>query len=233
VPPLTESQSLNGLLVVDKPLRLTSAAVVARVKRAAGGAKVGHAGALDPMATGVLICCIGRATRWVPKLMELSKAYEATVDLSAFTASDDRESPPEVVAVSQAPDEQQIRGALGRFIGDVLQRPPLYSAVHVGGRRAYKLARQGKDVQLPARRVHIEAIDLLGYRWPLAKLRVKCGKGTYIRSLARDLGLALGTGGHLASLRRTAVGPYDLSRAVFVEELDRPLEPTDLLAPPA
>lgn len=232
IDPTFSSRLLSGLLVLDKPLGLTSAAAVARVRRAAQGAKVGHAGTLDPMATGVLICCIGSATRSVSKLMDLPKVYEAVVDLSAFTDSDDRETPRQLVQVGEPPTRSQVGQAVGAFVGDIEQRPPRFSAVHVGGRRAYKLARQGRLDELPARLVHVAAVELLDYAWPEVKLRVQCGKGTYIRSLARDLGVKLGTGGHLAALRRTAVGPYDLAVAVPIERLDRPLTAEDLLPVP-
>lgn len=222
--------AMSGLLVVDKPLGWSSMDVVRRVRRAAGGAKTGHAGTLDPLATGVVVCCLGRATRSVGQLMETTKLYDAVVDLSAFTATDDREGEPQVVAVDVPPDEAALRAALGGFVGFVQQTPPAYSAVHVNGQRAYKLARRGEQVTLAARTVRIDAIDVLDYAWPMATLRVTCGKGTYIRSLARDLGGALGTGGHLASLRRLAVGRYDLAMAVDSQRLDKPITQADLIS---
>lgn len=223
---------LNGLIIVDKPLGWSSMAVVRKVRRAAGGVRTGHAGTLDPLATGVVVCCLGSATRCVESIMGMTKIYEAEVDLSAFTASDDREMAREEVVVTTLPDEFAVRAALERFIGAIEQKPPVYSALQVGGRRAYKLARQGQTVELQPRRVRIDAIELLHYVWPIVALRIICGRGTYIRSLARDLGVALGTGGHLASLRRTAVGPYELSRAVTSERLASPILQTDLLPPP-
>ena len=206
--------------------------VVRHVRRAAGGAKTGHAGTLDPLATGVVVCCLGKATKAVSRLMGMAKMYEATVDLSAFSPTDDLESRPEAVEVEAPPYEQQVRQALAKFEGDISQTPPAFSAVHVGGRRAYKLARNGEAVELEPRSVRIDAIDLLGYDWPVATLRVTCGKGVYIRSLARDLGEALGVGGHLTSLRRMAVGGYDLSVAVDEQRLDQPITQADLLAVP-
>jgi tRNA pseudouridine55 synthase len=222
-----------GLLVVDKPLGFSSMAVVRYVRRAAGVRKVGHAGTLDPLATGVVLCAIGRpATRCINQLMGMGKVYEAEVDLSAFTATDDREGAREEIAVDQPPTEAAVRDVLGGFIGEIQQVPPVFSAVHVGGKRAYKLARQGEKVTLGPRSVRIDAIDLLAYQWPIATLRIHCGKGVYIRSLARDLGVALGVGGHLQSLRRTAVGDYTIDMAVTTERLRHPLEPHDLLAIP-
>jgi len=223
------ADTLTGLLVVDKPLGWSSMDVVRRVRRAAGGAKTGHAGTLDPLATGVVVCCLGRATKSVNRLMGLTKIYEATVDLSAFAPSDDRESRLAHVHVQTPPAEQQVRQTLVRFEGDLLQTPPAFSALHVGGRRAYKLARSGETVDLEPRAVRIDAIELLDYQWPEVVLRVTCGKGTYMRSLARDLGKALNTGGHLAALRRTAVGGYDLSMAVDEQRLEHPITQADLL----
>jgi len=227
-----DGSACSGLLVVDKPVGLSSMDVVRRVRRAAGGVKTGHAGTLDPLATGVVICCLGQATRCVGQLMDLAKTYETQVDLSAFTSTDDREGERELVTVSQPPSESVLRDALEQFVGWIEQRPPAYSAVHVNGQRAYKLARSGQEVSLEARPVRIDRIELLAYEWPIAALRVVCGKGTYIRSLARDLGKALGTGGHLASLRRTAVGPYDVQMAVTLDDLPSPLEQRHLLDPP-
>lgn len=222
-----------GLLVVDKPEGMGSASVVYRVRKATDRAKVGHAGTLDPLATGVVICCLGRAaTRLVDQLMGLTKIYEAAVDLSAFTTTDDREGPREEIAVASPPASGDIQAALQSFIGNVSQTPPAYSAIHVDGQRAYKLARAGQDVAIKPRIVRIDSIELLSYEWPIAHLRITCGKGTYIRSIARDLGNALHTGGHLASLRRTAVGPYTVENAVTIERLDQPLTQADLLPLP-
>ena len=226
-----QAGAIAGLLVVDKPLGLSSMDVVRRVRRAAGGAKTGHAGTLDPLATGVLVCCLGRATRWVDRIMALGKIYEATVDLSAFTTTDDREGPRQEVAVATPPDQACVRAALDGLVGAIQQKPPAYSAVHIDGQRAYQLARRGQDVPTTARTVRVDAIELLDYAWPNARIRVACGKGTYIRSLARDLGARLGTGGHLASLRRLAVGPFDLAAAVPICRLDQPLTQADLVVP--
>ena len=220
---------MSGLLVVDKGLGFSSMDVVRRVRWAAGGVKTGHAGTLDPLATGVVVCCLGRATRCVDRVMELTKIYEAEVDLSAFTATDDREGEPEPVDIEQRPDESRMRAALDQFVGRIEQTPPTYSAIHVNGTRAYKLARRGRAVKLASREVSIDTIELLDYTWPMASIRVTCGKGVYIRSLARDLGRVLGTGGHLAALRRTAVGRYDLSVAVDMARFDEPITHADLL----
>ena len=222
---------MNGLLIVDKALGLSSMDVVRRVRHAAGGVKTGHAGTLDPLATGVVVCCLGKATAWVERIMALTKVYEAEVDLSAFTTTDDREGAREEVDATVPPDEAVVRAALAGFVGEIQQKPPVYSAIHVGGRRAYKMARRGEVFDLGFRTVRIDVIDLLGYAWPLAHIRVTCGRGTYIRSLARDLGARLGTGGHLASLRRLAVGQFDIALAVPIRRLDQPLTQADLVVP--
>jgi tRNA pseudouridine55 synthase len=227
------SQVVAGVLVVDKPLGWNSMRVVARARRAAGGIKTGHAGTLDPLATGVVVVCLGKATKCVDRIMGMTKIYEAEIDLTAFTSTDDREGQREEIAVEQPPTEEALRSAMARLTGQVTQRPPAFSAVHINGQRAWRLARRGEAVEMPERTVRVDLFELLGYAWPVAHVRVTCGKGTYIRSLARDLGVALGTGGHLASLRRLAVGAYDLSKAVDGARLDQPLGQEDLLPMPA
>lgn len=233
---------VSGLIVVDKPLGLSSMDVVRRVRRAAAAGagisrikkmKTGHAGTLDPLATGVVICCVGKATKAVDQLMGLTKVYETTIDLSAFTTTDDREGQREEVAFEQRPTLAAIEAVLECFVGEIDQTPPVFSAVHVNGQRAYKLARRGEAVQIKPRRVRIDKIELLGYDWPCVSLRITCGKGVYIRSLGRDLGETLGTGGHLVSLRRTAVGPYDVDAAHPIDRFERPITQEDLLPIPS
>ncbi len=225
--------TLCGLIIVDKPLGLSSMDVVRRVRRAAGGCKTGHAGTLDPLATGVVICCLGKATKSVESLMGRAKVYDTTIDLTAFTTTDDLEGERLEVEVAVPPAREAVEAALGRFLGEVRQTPPAYSAVHINGQRAYKLARRGETVEMPSKTVRIDAIDVLGYAWPTLSLRIVCGRGTYIRSLGRDIGEALGTGGHLASLRRTAVGDYNLDMAHAIERFESPITQDDLLAVPA
>ncbi len=225
---------MNGLLVIDKPLGLSSARVCTILRHRAAGAKVGHAGALDPLATGVLILCFGRATRLAEPLLAGEKRYEARVDLSAFSTTDDLEGDEIPVAVAQPPVRAAIDAAVPRFVGDIMQAPPIHSAIHVNGERSYRLARAGKGADtLPERSVFIHSIDVLDYAWPFARLDVHCGKGVYIRSLARDLGRALGTGGRLAALRRTGVGPYTIGAARTLESLPPILSPDDLIPIPA
>ncbi len=230
---------LNGLLVIDKPLGWTSMDAVRKVRGAAGGKvkgpkklKVGHAGTLDPLATGVLVICIGKATQLVAQVMRQGKVYEATVDLSAFTATDDAEMEREEVEVAQPPSLEQIDAALAKQTGLIQQVPPNFSAVHVNGQRAYKAARKGEMLKLRARQVRVDSIERLAYDWPRLELRIACGKGTYIRSIARDLGKLLGTGGHLTALKRTAVGDYTIDRAFPVDDLANGLTQDDLLPMP-
>jgi tRNA pseudouridine55 synthase len=214
---------VNGLVVVDKPAGLTSHDVVSRVRRLAGTRKVGHAGTLDPMATGVLVLGVGRATRLLGHLTLTDKTYDATVRLGVTTSTDDAEG--EVTGTRPAGEltEDDVRTAVRQFEGDIEQVPSTVSAIKVGGKRAYQLAREGAEVELQARRVRIDAIeagefrhdgDVLDFR-----LRVACSSGTYIRAIARDLGGHLGVGGHLTRLRRTAVGSFGLDVAHTLDEL--------------
>ena len=211
----------DGVVNLDKPPGLTSARAVDAVKRLLPrGTKIGHAGTLDPFATGVLLLLVGRATKACERLMDRPKEYEAVMRLGATTATDDPESseiPYPGPPVPPTPDA--VAAALPSFVGEILQRPPAYSAMKVGGRRAYDLARKGQAVELEPRPVRVYAIDLLDYAWPVLRLRVECGRGTYIRSIARDLGEALRVGGHLVQLRRTRVGEFTVGDAVDLERL--------------
>jgi tRNA pseudouridine55 synthase len=227
------SPVLDGILNLDKPAGPSSAAVVAAVKRRLPrGTRIGHAGSLDPFATGVLLLLIGAATRQCERLMDLPKQYRAVVRLGQTTPTDDPESPPvpyPADAIAPSPSLEQVREALRRFVGAIQQRPPAYSAIKVAGRRAYKLARQGRPPELPPRTVQVYALELLDYQWPLATLLIDCGRGTYIRSIARDLGEALRVGGHLAELRRTRIGPYEAEKAIPLSRVQT-AEPSEIAA---
>jgi tRNA pseudouridine55 synthase len=209
----------SGLVVVDKPGGMTSHDVVARVRRTMGTRKVGHAGTLDPMATGVLVLGIERATRLLGHLMLTDKSYDATIRLGASTTTDDAEG--EVVATADVSslDEAGVRAALQAFVGEIEQVPSAVSAIKVDGRRAYQRVRDGEDVALEPRRVTVHALEVVALDGPEVSISIRCSSGTYIRAIARDLGVALGVGGHLTALRRTAVGPYDLSVARTLEQL--------------
>jgi len=215
--------SASGLVVVDKPAGMTSHDVVSRVRRLAGTRKVGHAGTLDPMATGVLVLGVNRATRLLGHLMLTEKAYDATLRLGASTTTDDAEGEVTATASVAGLDEATVRSALAEFVGDIEQVPTAVSAIKVDGKRAYQRVRDGEDVQLEARPVTVHELVVHEVRPEGDHLdvtvSVRCSSGTYIRAIARDLGARLGVGGHLTALRRTAVGPYDLAAAHTLEEL--------------
>lgn len=214
-----------GLLVVDKPGGMTSHDVVARVRRLAGTRKVGHAGTLDPIATGVLVVGLNRATRLLGHLQAREKAYEATIRLGVTTSTDDAEG--EVLAERDPSgvDAEEVRARLAAMTGEVEQRPAAVSAIKVGGRRAYDLVRSGEEVDLPTRRVRIDSLEVERMALPDLEVRVRCSSGTYVRAVARDLGEALGVGGHLTALRRTSVGPLDLAEAVTLADLEQRVRP--------
>ncbi|MEO0511760.1 MAG: tRNA pseudouridine(55) synthase TruB [Planctomycetota bacterium] len=225
---------LAGYLVLDKKLGMTSRQACSYVRncfRRAGAPKrlkVGHGGTLDPLATGVLVVLVGRATKLQDAVMTGEKGYLAQVDLAHVSASDDREEELVAIEVPDPPSRAVVEAALGAFTGEIMQRPPAFSAISVDGRRAYALARADKPLKLEPRPVVIHALELVEYRWPIATLRIACGKGTYIRSLARDLGVALGTGGVLHSLQRTRVGPFSIDGAVGIDDLPDEMTQTDL-----
>jgi tRNA pseudouridine55 synthase len=203
-----------GVLAVDKPAGPTSHDVVAAARRALGTRRVGHFGTLDPFASGLLVLGIGPATRLAPFCVEHPKTYRATVRLGARSDTDDSEGAIEEVAVPGIPDISAIEKACAAWEGSVLQVPPVYSAKHVSGERAYALARAGRAVTLEAVRVRIDSIRIERYAWPKLEILVRCGPGTYLRALARDLGEQLGTGGLCAALRRLASGPYLVEEAL-------------------
>lgn len=211
---------IHGWLAIDKPLGLSSAQVVARVKRILGAAKVGHGGTLDPLATGILPIALGEATKTVAYVMDGTKTYCWQVRWGQSTTTDDREG--EVVETSDIrPDQTAIEAALKAFTGEIQQVPPIFSAIKVDGERAYDLARAGEEVELKSRTVRIDGFTLLGMPdADHADFQVVCGKGTYIRSLARDLSHALGTVGHISVLRRTACGPFTEANSISLETLE-------------
>ena len=208
-----------GLVVVDKPPGLTSHDVVARVRRLAGTRKVGHAGTLDPMATGVLVLGVDRATRLLGHLMLTEKAYDATIRLGVVTTTDDAEGEVVSTHATDDVDADVVRTELARFVGDIEQVPTAVSAIKVDGKRAYARVRDGEQVELKARPVTIHELVVHDVSLPDVTVSVRCSSGTDIRAIARDLGAALGVGGHLTALRRTAVGAFDLSVARTLEAL--------------
>lgn len=216
---------ISGEIIgIDKPLGWTSFDAVKRLRGAIQRRlsvkkfKVGHAGTLDPLATGVLIVCTGRATRRIEALQNGTKEYVAEITLGATTPSFDLETEVDATYPWEHITEEKIREILPRFTGRVMQVPPVFSAVKVDGKRAYNLARKGKDIELAAKPLEIKEIEILGYDAPRLTLRIVCSKGTYIRALARDIGEALGSGGHLTALRRTRVGDITIDDCLTVDK---------------
>lgn len=206
---------LNGILNIHKPAGITSARVVGQVKRLLPrGTKIGHAGTLDPFATGVLLLLIGKATKLCEQLMASPKQYLTTVRFGATTDTDDLESPEHPTPNAVLPSVERITEVIPMFIGTILQRPPAYSAMKVGGRRAYALAREGQVVHLVERPVRVDQIRLLSYAPPDLQLQIDCGRGTYIRAIARDLGAQLQCGGYLTQLCRSRIGDFTLGNAL-------------------
>jgi len=216
-----KGRDISGWLVVDKPAGMTSTAVVNKVRWALGAAKAGHAGTLDPEATGVLAVALGEATKTVPYITDALKCYEFSVRLGQATNTDDAEG--EVIAESdERPSDDQIKENLNAFIGDIMQVPPKFSAVKIDGQRAYKLARDDEDFEIAARPLFVESLVMLDRPDDdHVLLEMVCGKGGYVRSIARDLGAALGCYGHVEWLRRVWSGPFEATDGISVEEIDR------------
>lgn len=212
---------ISGILPVDKPVGWTSHDVVARIRRLAGQKQVGHAGTLDPLATGVLLVVMGDATRLSSYLMESDKIYCAEVVLGVRTATDDAEAPMLEQRDASKLDRQHLEDAVSAFTGELDQVPPAYAAVRHGGEKLYALARKGVTVQPAPRRVVVHSIDLISWQVPRLRLRICCGSGTYIRSLARDIGVTLGVGGYLHALRRTGSGSFSAAECVTMASLSQ------------
>lgn len=216
--PRPKKRDVHGWVVLDKPVGMTSTHAVSVVKRAYSAKKAGHAGTLDPLASGLLPIALGEATKTVPFVMDGRKAYQFTVAWGSQTDTDDTEG--RVVATSdKRPDEAAIAVLLPRFTGTILQVPPKFSAIKIAGERAYDLARDGEEVELQARPVEIDALAIVAHDGATTTFEAECGKGTYVRAIARDLGIALGCLGHVAHLRRTRVGPFTVAQATTVETL--------------
>lgn len=212
---------MNGVLAVDKPARLTSHDVVASVRRAIGGERVGHTGTLDPLATGLLLLCIGRATKWASLLECQTKEYLADVLLGVSTTTGDSEGEVVETCDSPLPGAEEVARACSGFEGEIEQMPPMYSALKVGGKRLYSLARQGITIPRTSRRVTISRMEVVSYNPPCIRLRVICSKGTYIRVLAEDLGTALGSAAHIGALRRTRIGDISVDDALSLDDVLR------------
>lgn len=225
-------RDVSGWLILDKPYGMTSTQAVGKVRWLFGAKKAGHAGTLDPLATGILPIALGEATKTVPSVQDGGKVYRFTIAWGSATSTDDAEG--EVVARSEKrPTETEILAALPAFMGTIMQRPPAFSAIKVDGARAYDLARAGEAVDLMPRPVTIGALRLLDHRGDSSDLEMACEKGTYVRALARDLAEALGTCGHVTALRRTAVGDFTEDRAIGLDALEAAIDRDSLLLPVA
>ncbi len=227
----------DEIVLVDKPAGISSFGVVARVRRELSEraglvevkgkdgvarqkrkkVKVGHAGTLDPFATGLLILLVGKGTKRANEFLKLDKEYVTTVCLGAVSSTGDIEGEIYKKAVKNIPTLEEVERAVYSFVGEIQQRVPAYSAVKINGQRAYKLAREGKKIEMPVRRIRIYEIEILAYQWPELTLRCKVSSGTYIRALGEDIGEALGVGGYLTALRRTKIADYDVVNARKIE----------------
>ncbi len=214
-------EQFDQIVLADKPAGISSFGVVARVRRqlseqAGRKIKVGHTGTLDPFATGLMILLSGTFTRRAGEFSKLDKVYEATIRLGAISSTGDPEGEITEQLVQDIPSEQQVRQTIKTFLGKITQTPPVFSAIKINGQRAYKLARAGQAVEMPSREVEIYSIELLSYEYPHIKIRAHVSSGTYIRTLAQDIGDLLGTGAYATELRRVKVGQYDIKDAVTI-----------------
>lgn len=217
---ITQQKSLEGILLVDKPMGCTSHTVVERLRRKLGIRRIGHAGTLDPIATGLLIILVGKATKLSQFLMNLDKDYEGTILFGQSTNTHDREGEIEEEKPIPELDKTQMSGYLKQFIGDQHQIPPMFSAKKVKGLPLYKLARKGKVTERQPRLIRIFAFDLLSLYLPKLDFHISCSKGTYVRTIAHDLGQKIGCGAHLTALKRTAIERFDLAKATPLEAVE-------------
>ena len=217
----TENFEQGQILLIDKPLRWTSFDVIQRLRKITGIRKIGHAGTLDPLATGLLIICTGKFTKRINEFMAQEKEYTGTFTVGATTTTYDLESEPENLKTFDYITAENIESARVNFIGGILQIPPAHSAIKIGGKRVYELARQGKEVKLEPRKITIKEFEITKIQLPLVYFRVVCSTGTYIRSLAFDFGGVLGCGAYLSSLCRTRIGEFTLEKALSVETFEK------------
>jgi len=212
---------LDGVLLVDKPGQHTSHDVIARLRGILRTKKIGHAGTLDPMATGLLIVLVGKATRVSQFMISLDKEYEGAIELGKVTDSQDADG--EVMETRPVPPltEAEVQAAIRGFLGDQYQMPPMFSAIKIGGVPLYKKARKGEDVEREPRFIRVMSWDLLGFDPPQIRFRLRCSKGTYVRTLAHDLGAKLGCGAHLSALRRTATDRFNVAQALTLDQIEK------------
>ncbi len=212
-----QDQDEGRLLLIDKPLEWTSFDVVNKLRRILNTKKIGHAGTLDPLASGLLIICVGKMTKQIEKFMGLEKEYTGTFVIGRTTPSHDLETPVSEEVDYSAVTTGAIEAAARSLTGGLSQMPPIHSAIRIGGKRAYSFARKGKEVELQPRAVEVSVFEITDIRLPEVHFRIVCSKGTYIRSIARDFGAALGVGAYLGSLRRTRIGPYRIEDALTLD----------------
>jgi tRNA pseudouridine55 synthase len=217
---MKENNELEGVLLLDKPSGMTSHDVVDRVRRVLRMKRIGHAGTLDPMATGLLIILVGKATKLSQFLMSLDKEYEGTITLGKTTNTHDAEG--EMLTMCPVPDltEQAVKAHMATFVGDQYQTPPMFSAKKMDGVPLYKLARKGQEVEREPRFVRISSFELMRFALPDLDIRLRCSKGTYVRTVAHDLGERIGCGAHLSALRRTASDRFSISQAIPLAEFE-------------
>jgi len=212
---------MDGILNIYKPSGPTSHDIVDRIRKITEIKKVGHAGTLDPFAEGILIILIGKATKSQSKFMDMDKTYVATLQLGAISDTYDRTGiKSKFSSFAKAPEDRQIQNTLKQFVGEIRQVPPIYSAIKIKGKKAYELARKGQKIKLKPRKIKIYNIKLLKYNYPYLKIEVKCAKGTYIRSLAHDIGQKLGTGAYLEKLIRTEIRKFNIKNTIKLEKLN-------------
>jgi|YNPMSStandDraft_1061717.scaffolds.fasta_scaffold00051_33 tRNA pseudouridine55 synthase len=215
---LDAAKTIGATILIDKDLKWTSFDVVAKIRTLTNIKKIGHAGTLDPLATGLLVICLGKATKTIEKYQNLVKEYIAEFKFGATTKTDDSEAEEENIQDISNITPELILEKSKKFIGEILQLPPRYSAKKINGKKMYELARKNKPIEIKPSRVHIFSIEFLIFSLPYAKLKIVCSKGTYIRSLARDLGNEIGCGAYLASLRRTKIGEFSANDALKIDE---------------
>jgi tRNA pseudouridine55 synthase len=220
-----------GILNVNKPAGCTSRDAVTRIDHLTRPAKCGHAGTLDPLATGVLVVCVGQATRLIQYVQRLPKKYEATFLLGRRSRTDDTEGDVELVSGAPEPTQFELEAALQQFVGEIQQRPPAHSAIKLAGERAYSLARRGVEFELPARPVMVHRLEVMRYEYPELELAIECGSGTYVRSLGRDLAAELGTSAVMSALVRTAIGEFRVEDAISLDALTNDSLATHLQPP--
>lgn len=223
------SDPLDGLIVLDKPVGITSAKALYRVRKLTGQRKSGHAGTLDPAASGVLLLCLGRATKLVEQLMNLPKEYLARARLDVTSTSFDSDRPLTPVPVARPPARVEVEAAFARFVGLIEQTPPAVSAVKIGGQPAYKLERKGRTPDIRPRSVRIDRLNVVRYEWPEVDFEMACGRGAYVRAVIRDVGAALNAGGCLTALVRTRVGPFSQDRAITLAALESATNPLEFV----